>query len=309
MPMTRKPDKPDSGGVQSLARAFALLECVAQAPNGLGLTELGRKVGLHSSTTFNLARTLVGLGYLAQSAEDKRYRIGRSLLCLAANAIDDVFLADRAKGVMESLSRASGETSTFAVWSGTNVIALARTNGSGAFQLTDRIGGVRPAHATATGRILLAALPSDRFEDYLAHADLQRFTPATITDPDELRADVARVRKSGMALDAAHFHADVCCIAVPVLDFRGATIGAMGLSGPVERMTARARTRHAGRLMEAARALSAELGYGGSKAPALTVEPERSEAPRKVSRKPTPKPQQRHPRNGALSRRSIGSRS
>ena len=162
---------------------------------------------------------------------------------------------------MESLSRASGETSTFAVWSGTNVIALARTNGSGAFQLTDRVGAVRPAHATATGRVLLAALPANRFEDYLGQAELVRFTPTTISDPDELRADVARVRRSGMALDNAQFHADVCCIAVPVLDFRGATIGAMGLSGPVERMTARARTRHAGLLLAAARELSAELGY------------------------------------------------
>jgi len=265
--MNDKPErargKADGGGVQSLARAFALLECVARAPHGVGLSDLGRQLGLHSSTTFNLARTMVDLGYLAQSAGDKRYRIGRSLLCLAANAIDDQLLVDRAKSAMEALSRATGEASTFAVWSGQNVIALARTNGTGAFQLADRVGSVRPPHATATGHILLASLPVDRFEAYLANADLAAFTPTTITDRDELRSEVARVRQTGHALDNGQFHEDVCCIAVPVLDFSGHTVGSMGVSGPIGRMTARARARHAMLLADAARALSRELGHGG----------------------------------------------
>ncbi len=292
--MSKKPEKSDTGGVQSLTRAFALLESVAKAPNGVGLSDLGRQVGLHSSTTFNLARTMVGLGYLSQSPDDKRYRIGRSLLCLAANAIDDLFLTDKAKGVMESLSRLSGETSTFAVWSGQNVIALARTNGAGAFQLTDRLGAVRPPHATATGRILLAALPADRFEEYLAHADLARFTPTTITSARELRDEIARIRKTGMALDNAQFHVDVCCIAVPVFDFSGKTVGSLGVSAPVERMTARARAKHAVFLHEAARTLSAELGHAGpagtagARAPVVAVPdatpPRRRAAPDKPRR-------------------------
>ncbi len=259
----RTASKSDSGGVQSLTRAFALLERVAQAPQGVGLSELGRQLGLHSSTTFNLARTMVGLGYLAQSPSDKRYRIGRRLLCLAANAVDEQLLVDKAKAAMEALSRATGEASTFAVWSGQSVIALARTNGTGAFQLTDRVGGVRPAHATATGHVLLASLPLDRFEAWLASADLVPLTPTTITDVRELRATVVRVRETGIATDNGQFHEDVCCIAAPVLDFSGHAVGAMAVSGPITRMSTRARARHAMLLVEAARALSRELGHGG----------------------------------------------
>lgn len=284
--MTKLAEKTESGGVQSLTRAFALLECVASTPNGVGLSDLGRQVGLHSSTTFNLVRTMVGMGYLSQSADDKRYRIGRSLLCLAANAIDDMFLTDKAKGVMESLSRLTGETSTFAVWSGQNVIALARTNGAGAFQLTDRLGAVRPPHATATGRVLLAALPEDRFADYLVRADLARFTATTITSARELRDEVSRVRKSGMALDNAQFHDDVCCIAVPVFDFSGKTVGSLGVSGPVERMTARARARHVVLLQQAARTLSGELGYAGADGKVPSPAPGKVSAAAGTSRRP-----------------------
>ena len=270
MTATERAAKPKTeGGVQSIARAFALLECVAQAREGIGLSDLGRQLGLHSSTTFNLARTMVGLGYLDQSAADKRYRIGRGLLCLAANAIDDQLLLEKAKATMEALSRATGEASTFAVWSGQQVIPLARTNGTGAFQLSDRVGSVRPAHATATGHVLLAALPEDRFEAWLANARLDKLTATTISSVAALRKEIDRVRSTGMALDHGQFHEDVSCIAVPVLDFSGKTVGALGVSGPLGRMTTRARAKYGVLLSDAAQALSHELGYApeGSDAP------------------------------------------
>lgn len=256
-------DKDDAGGVQSIVRAFAILELVARAPNGISLSELSRAVRLHSSTTFNLVRTMSRLGYLHQSGDDKRYRIGRPLFSLAANAIDDLLLVDMAKAVMEDMSRASGETGTFAVWSGGQVVAMARSSGAGAFQLADRVGGVRPAHATATGKVLLAALPPEQFEDYVAGATLARFTATTIVDARRLRAEVRKAKSAGMAIDHAEFHDDVCCIAVPVKDFSGKTVGALGLSAPLWRMGDDILPARAAMLRDAAQRLSAELGHGG----------------------------------------------
>ena len=256
-------DRNDVGGVQSIVRAFAILELVARAPDGISLSELSRAVRLHSSTTFNLVRTMFNLGYLYQSGEDKRYRIGRPLFSLAANAIDDLLLVDTAKAVMEDLSHASGETGTFAVWSGGQVVAMARSSGAGAFQLSDRVGGVRPAHATATGKVLLAALPPEQLDAYLAGATLTRFTATTIVDARRLRAEVQRAKADGFAIDHAEFHDDVCCIAMPVRDFSGKTVGAIGLSAPLWRMGDDIRPAKAAMLREAAHALSAKLGHGG----------------------------------------------
>ncbi len=252
----------DDGGIQSIVRAFALLETVARASNGVGLSDLARSVGLHSSTVFNLVRTMVSLGYLWQSPDDKRYRLGRPLFCLAATALDELWLVDRARAALEDLSRSSGETGHFAVWASDQVVVLAKSSGAGAFQLTDR-AGTRPAHATALGKVLLSALPPPALEDFLAHANLVRFTARTITDPRRLRDDVARVREGALALDDAEFHEDVRCIAVAVRDFSGRTVGAIGLSGPVWRMSDDAVRGRASMLAAAAQRLSAELGSGG----------------------------------------------
>ena len=154
------PEAPDDkrGGVQSLARAFSILEEVARSRDGISLAELSRKVGLHNSTTFHLVKTMVSLGYIRQIKDDKRYRIGRPLFALAANALDEIEMVSLAMPVLEDLSRDTGESGHFAVPMGDSVVVVARTAGPGAFQLIERVGVVRPAHCTALGKVILAAL-------------------------------------------------------------------------------------------------------------------------------------------------------
>src|SRR5208282_4365940 len=166
-------DRQRGGGVQSIGRAFAILEEVARRRDGIGLAELSKRVGLHNSTTFHLVKTMVSLGYVRQLKDSKRYRIGRPLFALAASALDEVEMMSLATPVLDDLARATGESAHFSVPMGDAVVVLARTSGPGAFQLTDRVGVVRPAHCTALGKIMLAALQSDQFERFLQRADLK----------------------------------------------------------------------------------------------------------------------------------------
>ena len=145
-------------GVQSLGRAFAILEEVARHREGIGLADLSKLVGLHNSTAFHLAKTMVSLGYMRQERDSKRYRVGRPLFALAASALDEIEMVNLATPVLEDLSRETGESGHFAVRMGDSVVVIARTSGPGAFQLTDRVGVVRPAHCTALGKIILASL-------------------------------------------------------------------------------------------------------------------------------------------------------
>ena len=255
------------GGVQSLARAFAILEEIAKNRDGIGLAELSKRVGLHNSTTFHLVRTMVTLGYVRQLKESKRYRIGRPLFALAANALDEIEMTSLATPVLETLSRETGESGHFAVRMGDEVVVLARTASPGAFQLSDRVGVVRPAHATALGKIMLAALPLSEFESFLKRAELTRRTPRTITDAEALRREIAEVRRAGMAIDDGEFDSEVRCVAVPVRDFTGSVIGALGISGPVWRLSPEAVQRQAQNVRAAAERLSAEFGYVGAGAP------------------------------------------
>ena len=122
---------------------------------------------------------------------------------------------------------------------------------------------MRPPHATATGKVLLASLTEKRRRAYIAGMDLQRFTPRTVVDARRLLAELKRVGAAGMALDDGEYREDVCCVAMPVRDFSGRVVGAMGLSGPLWRMTPEVRARKLPLLGASARRLSQELGYGG----------------------------------------------
>ena len=248
------------GGVQSLGRAFAILEQVARHREGIGLAELSKLVGLHNSTTFHLAKTMVSLGYIRQERETKRYRVGRPLFALAASALDEIEMVNVATPIMEDLSRQTGETSHFAVRMGDAVVVIARTSGPGAFQLTDRVGVVRPAHCTALGKIILAALRPDQLKRFLERVELAPSTKKSITDPAVLLREIAEIRRSAVAVDDGEFNPEVRCIAVPIYNFTGDVVGALGISGPIWRMSDQLMQSRAKSVKAAASRLSGEFG-------------------------------------------------
>ena len=183
--------------VQSLSRAFAILEQVARHREGIGLAELSKMVGLHNSTAFHLTKTLVSLGYIRQEKDSKRYRIGLPLFALAASALDEIEMVNIATPVLEQLSRETGESGHFAVRMGDAVVVIARTTGSGAFQLTDRVGVVRPAHCTALGKVILASLRDDQLKRFLQRVELKPSTKKSITEVPALLREIAEVKKRG----------------------------------------------------------------------------------------------------------------
>ena len=201
------------------------------------MAELSKLVGLHNSTTFHLAKTLVTLGYMRQERDSKRYRVGRPLFALAASALDEIEMVNLATPILEDLSRETGESGHFAVRMGDSVVVIARTSGSGAFQLTDRVGVVRPAHCTALGKIILASLRPDQLKRFLERVELKPSTGKSITEPAVLLREITEIRRSAIAIDDGEYNAEVRCIAVPVYNFTGDVIGALGISGPIWRMS------------------------------------------------------------------------
>jgi IclR family KDG regulon transcriptional repressor len=257
----KPPEAARGGNIQSLERAFGILEEVARNREGINLSELSKRVALHNSTTFHLVKTMVLLGYVEQSKDSKRYRIGRRLFTLAAGALDEIELVNLATPVLESLTRATGECSHFAIRSGDNIVVLAKTAGTGMFQMVDRAGVVRPAHCTALGKVLLAALAPAQVERYVASHELRRFTPKTIVEREALLRELKDVRRSGIGFDDGEFDAEARCVAVSVRDFTGQVVGALGLSGPIWRLSIQALQEKAQQVREAASDLSRELGF------------------------------------------------
>lgn len=248
------------GGVQSIGRAFAILEEVARNRDGIGLADLSKKVGLHNSTTFHLVKTMVSLGYIRQLKDSKRYRIGRPLFALAASALDEMEMVSMATPVLDDLSRATGESSHFATRMSDAVVVMARTPGPGAFQLTDRVGVVRPAYCTALGKVILAALRPDQLDRYLERVELKALTPKTITNAQKLRRELQEIRRTGIAIDDGELDNEMRCAAMPVHDFSGQVVGAIGISGPVWRLSIQALQAKARDISAAAGRLSEAFG-------------------------------------------------
>lgn len=259
-----KPARRERGGIQSLARAAAILDAVAQHPDGVTLAELSAAVGLHTSTAFHLIKTLVGLGFLAQVPNSKRYRIGGRIFALAAGALDENALLALATPILERLSAETGEAAHLAVRSKHEIVVIARTAATGLLQLSGRTGATRPAHATAIGKMLLAAMPPDDLDELLKTLPLPKLTAQTITDRRALRREIDEVRRRGVAYDNCELDDDVRCVAVLVRDFAGRCVGAMGISGPVWRLSQQTMEAKTQQLHRAAAELSAQLGYAGA---------------------------------------------
>src|SRR6202158_2833281 len=247
-------------GVQSLGRAFAILEEVARHREGIGLADLSKQVGLHNSTAFHLVKTMVSLGYIRQEKDSKRYRVGRPLFALAASSLDEIEMVNVATPILEDLSRGTGGSSHFAVRMGDAVVVIARTGGPGAFQLTDRVGVVRPAHCTALGKVILASLRPDQLQRFLDRVEMKPSTDKSITEIPVLLREIEETRRSGIAFDDGEFNLEVRCAAVPVRDFTGQIIGALGISGPIWRLSIQALQSRAKIVQAAADRLSVEFG-------------------------------------------------
>lgn len=246
--------------IQSLERAFAILEAVASSDQPPNLADLSRITGLHTSTTFHLLKTLMVLGYVRQD-ETKRYRVGTRLFMQAAGAFGEVELVNLAMPHLKRLSEETGETSHLAVRADHGIAVIAKVDARSSIRSSERIGIVRPAHCTAIGKVLLAALPTGELDAYLQSAPFPAFTPKTIVSAQGLRDEVRRVATAGVAYDDAEFSEEVRCVAAPVGNYLRNTVAALGVSGPAWRVPQREMSRLATLVASVAADLSRDLGF------------------------------------------------
>jgi DNA-binding IclR family transcriptional regulator len=256
----RRGDAPPARTVQSLERAFSILEAIAGSNQPMSLAELSRATGLHTSTTFHLIKTLIVLGYVIQD-EAKRYRIGPRLFMQAAGAFNEVELVNLAMPHLQRLAEETGETTHLAVKADSGIAVIAKVDARSSIRSSERVGIVRPAYCTAIGKVLLSALSIEDLDAYLRRGPYEAYTPKTITTPAALREEIKRVAATGTAYDDAEFNHELRCIAAPVRNFTQQTIAAFGISGPVWRVTLKDMQRLSTRVASIAADLSRDLGF------------------------------------------------
>ena len=240
--------------VAAVSRALAVMDALA-AGGELGTNEIARRTGVNASTVSRLLATLASSGYVDQAANG-RYRLGIRFVQLGNAVVDRLDLRELARPELERLVERVGETATLSVGGGHEAVTVDFVQSPSSVQGVAQLGRPSVAHATATGKVLLAfgsiGLPPGA---------LRRFTARTIADPRALARDIERVRARGWADAVGEREDDLAGIAAPVRGSRGELAAIVGLQGPTVRLDARARAKALAPLLRAASVLSLRLGY------------------------------------------------
>jgi DNA-binding IclR family transcriptional regulator len=246
--------------IQSIERAAAILRLLSGRTRRLGVVDLAGELGLPKGTVHGLLRTLQHVGFVEQDPETGKYQLGAALLHMGSSYLDGNELRTRALNWSDSLASRTHESVRIGTLHEGQVLIVHHVFRPDDSLQTLDVGSLLPAHATALGKILLAYHPYAAAE--ITKAGLAAYTDATITDPERLERELVRVRERGWASDVGELHHGQVSCAAPIIDRRGATVGAMGIFGPPERLLAARQPRGdlLAHVREAARAVSRELG-------------------------------------------------
>jgi IclR family acetate operon transcriptional repressor len=247
--------------VQSVARSLALLEAVASETE-LGLVELAGRTRLQPSTAHRLLATLVECGYVVQNPRTSRYRLGHKVVELTGSAEQRLRrLRTVVRAHLKALRDLTDETTNLVVLDRFSAIYIDQFESSRAVRMFTEVGRTVPAHASASGKAMLAFAPTGVVENLLAQAPLEALTAQTLTDAEQLRRELARVRARGYAVDNEEYEEGVVCVAAPIFGAGAEVQAAISVSGPAGRMHRRDLAGLGETIAERVLTASVELGY------------------------------------------------
>lgn len=255
---------------------FSILETLADQREGATLSELAARADAPKTSLVGLLAAMVGKDCLRRD-ETGRYLLGPRVHGLAMRALAGRELPELARPLLRRLVEQTGETAVLGVLAddADMVVYVDRVESADPIRYSVSVGERRELHCTAMGKALLAYMEPARLGKFLATAQLRRFTPSTITGVAALRAELARIRASGIARTRGERVSAASGLAAPVFDREARVVAALLVAGPSERM--RAGERRSTRLLkEAAAALTGLLG--GSPADAILAAPSRGAA-------------------------------
>jgi DNA-binding IclR family transcriptional regulator len=248
--------------IQSLERAAAVLRLLAGGERRLGLSDISASLGLAKGTAHGILRTLQSEGFVEQDAASGRYQLGAELLRLGNSYLDVHELRSRALVWTDDLARSSGESVHLGVVHLQGVLIVHHVFRPDDSRQVLEVGAMQPLHSTALGKVLSAYDP-------VAHSEAtegarEAFTPRTVTGPAEFEAVLEETRARGWATDVEETWEGVAAVAAPIHDRRRMPVGAIAVTGSVERLceAGEVRSELVTAVRECARSVSRDIGAG-----------------------------------------------
>lgn len=219
--------------MRSVDRVAAILNFLGEE-SPQPIWQIAAETGLPRPTVFRLVKALARQGFVMRD-DGVGYRLGPRLMFLAMKSSGAVDLKSAARPVMEWLARETGETTALQLRVGSSRVCVELVESSQMVRRVIEVNTPMPVHCGASGKALLAWLPEARAAELIGKGPLQRFTEHTITDPDELMAELRAIRKVGYAISFGERMGDGNAIAAPILSSTGEVLGAVAVLAPAHR--------------------------------------------------------------------------
>jgi IclR family acetate operon transcriptional repressor len=252
-------DRTEANTVRALARALDLLGQLAGA-DGLTLTELAARTGEAPATVYRALVTLERQQMVELEPEGQLWHVGAGAFRIGSAFLRRTKVAERARGPMQALMRATGETANLGIEDRDEVLFLTQVETHEAIRAFFPPGTRSPMHVSGIGKALLAFYAPERVAGILARRGLAGFTANSITDPTRLAADLAAIRRRGHALDDGERAEGMRCVAAPVFNAWGEPVAGLSVSGPAFRMPPERAAAIAAEVRAAAETVTAALG-------------------------------------------------
>ena len=216
--------------VQSLDRAFDILELLSKEHSGLSITEISKELKLHKSTVHRLLNSLKNRDYIRQNAETFKYRIGYEFIELCSHYLRNLELKTEAEPVLRKISQKTTQTVFLAILQDHEVMYIDKVEQFNSLRRYSIMGTKTPLHCTALGKSLLTGMNENEIREIYKNLPFKVFTENTIKDIETLLAEISKSRKTGWTFDNEEFEEGVQCLASPIRDYRGKVIAAVSTS-------------------------------------------------------------------------------
>ena len=247
--------------VKSALRTLDLLELLAASKNGLLLSDMSRVLNIPISSTHTLIATLEYRNYLVRNQSSLLYHIGPKFIQLVASGNTIVDLTTLASGTLDRIQSECQEAVTLSVLQSDKIVFISNRSSSSIVQIVNKIGTTLPAHATASGKILLANLPPDEVDRIYPKPNLPQITERTIRTKDELKLALTKSKTQGFAYDEGESEEGVWAVASCVKSSIGISQAAVSIVVPQIRVSKVMIQKWAEMIMDAALEISLKLGF------------------------------------------------
>jgi DNA-binding IclR family transcriptional regulator len=252
---------PPSGGpaqVRVLHKTLDILEVLRREKAGVTLALVSRWVGMPQPTVYRILNTLKIRGYVDRES-DGTYRVSGHLFSRRPQKSRGQLFLELAKPALESLSAKCQETVNLAVLEGSEMVIIGTVEGPQSMRLICKVGNRRYIHSTALGKAFASQMDDEEVRRVLKASGLPRMTTQTITSQAAFFAELKKIRRSKVAVDAQENEPGVCCIACTIEGSSGGPVAALSISGPAFRLTSQRLRSFRAALRDASEQISAAL--------------------------------------------------